>query len=57
VVEDTGIGLRKDQMKVIFERFRQADMGNDFRRVYGGTRLGLTISRSLVQIGGRKHVG
>ena len=52
VVEDTGIGLRADQLEVIFERFRQADMGGDFRRVYGGTGLGLTISRSLVQLAG-----
>ena len=49
-VEDTGIGLADDQKEVIFERFRQAELGND--RVYGGTGLGLTISRSLVQLKG-----
>jgi len=54
VVEDSGIGLRDDQLEIIFERFRQADMGNDLRRIYGGTGLGLTISRSLVQLGGGK---
>ena len=52
-VEDTGIGLRSDQKEVIFERFRQAELG-DARRFYSGTGLGLTISRSLVQMGGGK---
>ena len=53
VVEDSGIGLRSDQRDIIFERFRQADLG-DARRLYSGTGLGLTISRSLVQMGGGK---
>jgi len=53
VVEDSGIGLRSDQKDLIFERFRQAELG-DARRLYGGTGLGLTISRSLVQMGGGK---
>ena len=53
VVEDSGIGLRSDQKEVIFERFRQADLG-EARRFYGGTGLGLTISRSLVQMEGGK---
>ena len=52
VVEDTGIGMRQDQMEVIFERFRQADKGTELRRLYGGTGLGLTIARSLVQMSG-----
>ena len=50
VVEDTGIGLSPDQQEIIFERFRQAEIGNN--RQYGGTGLGLTISRSLVQLMG-----
>jgi signal transduction histidine kinase len=51
VVEDSGIGLSDNQQEVIFERFRQADEnGNQF----GGTGLGLTISRSLVQMKGGK---
>ena len=53
VVEDSGIGLRPDQKEIIFERFRQAELG-DNRRLYGGTGLGLTISRSLVQLEGGK---
>ncbi|MDR2848790.1 MAG: PAS domain S-box protein, partial [Bacteroidales bacterium] len=55
VVEDSGIGLAADQLEVIFERFRQAELKNS--RKYGGTGLGLTISRSLVQLmGGDIHV-
>ena len=50
VVEDTGIGLSPGQQEVIFERFRQVENGNN--RQYGGTGLGLTISRSLVQLMG-----
>jgi signal transduction histidine kinase len=50
VVEDTGIGLSSDQQEIIFERFRQAETGHN--RQYGGTGLGLTISRSLVQLMG-----
>jgi len=49
-VEDSGIGLAPDQLEVIFERFRQAELTNN--RKYGGTGLGLTISRSLVQLMG-----
>ncbi len=49
-VEDSGIGIAKDQLEVIFERFRQAELSNNRR--YGGTGLGLTISRSLVQMMG-----
>jgi len=49
-VEDSGIGLPPDQLEVIFERFRQAELTNN--RKYGGTGLGLTISRSLVQMMG-----
>ncbi|MDR3095087.1 MAG: PAS domain S-box protein [Bacteroidales bacterium] len=55
MVEDSGIGLADDQLEVIFERFRQAELKNS--RKYGGTGLGLTISRSLVQLmGGDIHV-
>ena len=49
-VEDTGIGLPDAQHEVIFERFRQAELGHN--RQYGGFGLGLNISRSLVQLMG-----
>ena len=49
-VEDTGIGMPTNQLEVVFERFRQVELTN--HRKYGGTGLGLTISRSLVQMMG-----
>ena len=51
-VEDSGVGLRDDQQEVVFERFRQAEMNNPNK--YGGTGLGLTISRNLVEMKGGK---
>ncbi len=49
-VEDTGIGIEEDQMESIFEMFSQ-HRGQDNSR-YGGTGLGLTISRRLVRMMG-----
>jgi CheY-like chemotaxis protein/anti-sigma regulatory factor (Ser/Thr protein kinase) len=48
VVTDTGIGIPEDKLSIIFESFTQAQ--SDTTRKYGGTGLGLTITKRLVEL-------
>ena len=51
-VKDTGIGIPKNQMELIFERFRQGSESHN--RGYEGSGLGLSISKSYVEMLGGK---
>ena len=49
-IEDTGIGMNPETLEHIFDKFIQA--GPDTTRKYGGTGLGLTITKRLVEMMG-----
>lgn len=49
-VADTGIGIRKEDQKILFDAFQRVEM--DRNRYVEGTRLGLTISQNLVNMMG-----
>ena len=51
-VKDTGLGMTPEQITKIFEPFMQADISTT--RKYGGTGLGLTISKNILEMMGSK---
>ena len=53
-VRDTGIGIAAEKLQMVFQKFTQADLSTTRR--YGGSGLGLSISRSLAELmGGSIH--
>ena len=55
VVADTGIGIPAERVDTIFDSFTQAS--GSTKRLYGGTGLGLTISKELTELqGGDLHL-
>jgi PAS domain S-box-containing protein len=50
VVEDTGVGIRREFLPHVFERFRQSDSSST--RSHGGLGLGLALVRHLVELHG-----
>jgi signal transduction histidine kinase len=55
IVEDNGIGIPKEELPLIFERFYRTDQSRN--RKTGGAGIGLTIAKSIVDAhGGRINV-
>lgn len=52
IVKDTGIGIPKDKLEYIFERFTQVN--SNYSRRFGGAGLGLSISKQLTEAMGGK---
>ena len=49
-IEDTGIGIAKSEVPLLFEKFKQIE---DFRqRIHGGTGLGLALTKKLIELHG-----
>jgi len=54
-IMDSGIGIAPEQIEKIFEQFTQAESGTT--RKFGGSGLGLTITKNLVELmGGKLHI-
>lgn len=51
-IKDTGIGIKQENLKGIFNSFTQSD--SSISRKYGGTGLGLTITKNFVELQGGK---
>lgn len=51
-IEDSGIGIKKENQKLVFEEFAQAD--ENIEKKYGGTGLGLAICQKIISILGGK---
>ncbi len=49
-IQDSGIGIPKEKVNLIFQNFKQAD--TNISKEYGGTGLGLTIVKELVELQG-----
>jgi PAS domain S-box-containing protein len=52
LIEDTGVGIPKDKLDVIFDRFRQVD--KSFTRNHEGSGIGLSLVKSFVEMQGGK---
>src|SRR5260370_26697347 len=51
-VQDTGIGIKEEDLSLLFEEFKQLDASPT--REYGGTGLGVSINKKIVELFGRE---